>query len=236
MAYTVVQSPSAHISSNAALTIPLSATAANNFLAMAWTTAISSSETVLSVVDSAGNNWTSVYNQQDVTGNASGLYFLPSASNAGGITSVTITFNQSQSGILAQVKEYSGLFAPVTALDKTTNVLSSVNPCSSGPTATTTQNNELVIGVANTLNAAGNPSWTVGAGYSNFTSLSFNFAGPVFIYLAMEDKEVTTQAAQTATFVNPNSASTGTAVATFKETSSVIIINPGHMLLLGCGA
>lgn len=200
---------------------------------MGWTSAIATSVTVASVIDSAGNNWTSAYPiQQDVTGNASSAYFLPSASNLGGITSVTITFGQAQSGALAQVREYSGLQGPVTAMDKTTHQLSSSNPATSGASAATTVATELVIGVANTLNSAANPNWSAGAGYANFIQSSFNFAGPVFIYIGLEDKEVSVTGAQIATFTSPNSASTGTVVITFKETGS----SSTHFnLLLGIG-
>lgn len=200
---------------------------------MGWVSAIATSVSITSVIDSAGNNWTSAYAiQQDVTGVGSSTYFLPSASNLGGITSVTITFGQAQSGALAQVREYSGLQAPVTAVDKSTHQLSSANPATSGATTATTVATELVIGVANYISASANPNWTVGSGFSNFFTSSFNFGGPVIIYVALEDKEVSSTGAQTALFTNPNGASTGTAVATLKEPSV-----SGHNLnLLGVGA
>lgn len=211
----------------------LVSTGAGNSLVMGWTSAVATSVTISSVVDSAGNNWTSAYPiQQDVTGNASSAYFLPGASNLGGITSVTITFGQVQSGALAQVREYSGLQGAFTTLDKTTHQLSSSNPATSGATAATTFATELVVGIANTLNSAANPNWSAGSGYANFIQSSFNFAGPVFIYIGIEDKEVSVTGAQTATFANPNSASTGTAVMALKETSSSGI---GNLMLIGVG-
>lgn len=231
MSYTLVQHPSA--TGTTSVTVPLASTGSGNLLLMGWTSAVATSVSVTSVVDSASNSWTSAYAiQQDVSGNASSVYFLPSSSNLGGITSVTITFGQAQSGALAQVREYSGLQAPVTAVDKTTHQLSSVNPATSGASAATTVATELVVGIANTLNASANPNWSAGTGYANFIQSSFNFGGPVFIYLGLEDKEVSSTGAQTSTFVNPGSASTATVVATFKEPA-----NSGHNLtLMGIGS
>jgi len=215
----LIQTPSG-TGASSSVSVTMDATAAGNFLVIGWTTAVATSESISSVVDSAGNNWTNAYSQTDVTGNASGVYYLPSASNLGGITSVTITFGQAQSGCLAQVREYTSLQNPVTALDKTTHQLSSANPATSGASASTTVNTELVLGVANTLNASANPNWSAGTGYSNFVESLFNFGGPVFIYLGMEEKEVSATGAQTATFVNAGLASTATVVVTFKEVGS----------------
>lgn len=211
----------------------LTATGAGNFLVVGWATAVSTSTTITSVIDSAGNNWTSAYSQLDVTGNASGLYYLPSATNAGGITSVTITFGQTQSGSLAQVREYTALQAPVTILDKTTNALSSANPATSGATTSTTQNTEIVLGLANTVSGSSAPNWTVGTGFFNYLLSQFDFAGPATLFIAIEEKEVSTTGTQTALFGNPSVVSTGTAVATFKEVSGST--NNNNLLLLRVG-
>lgn len=230
----LVQTATNGNSSSSSIATTLTSTGAGNSLFLAWTTAQATTTTVTSVVDSASNNWTIAYPiQNDVTGTASGMYFLPAASNSGGITSVTITFGQSQSGCLTQVREYTSLQAPVTAFDKTAHALSSANPATSGATSTTSQNNELVLGIANTVSGSSVPNWAVGSGFSNYLLSQFDFAGPVTLFIALEEKEVSVTGAQTALFTNGSIVSTGTVVATFKEGTASVTISSVNLLLMG---
>ncbi len=102
---TLVQTKQGDVTSGSTLTITLgSASTSGNLLLCAFN---AYKATVSSVVDSAGNNWTQDWYQVHTSPNVYG-YHLPTASNTGGITSVTITVSAA-GAIAGSVDEWSGV-------------------------------------------------------------------------------------------------------------------------------
>ena len=101
---TLVQTKQGDVTSGSTLTITLgSASTSGSLLLCAFN---GYKATATSVVDSAGNNWTQDWYATHSSTNGYG-YHLPTASNTGGITSVTITVSAA-GAIAGSVDEWSG--------------------------------------------------------------------------------------------------------------------------------
>jgi hypothetical protein len=137
--------------------------------------------TVLSVKDSAGNNYSLAIGPTSGTALRQSIYYA--ASVVGGANTVTVTFNQAAAFPDVSILEYRG----VTTLDVTAGASGSSAAASSGA-ATTRSANELVFG-ANTV-FTGNQS--AGSGFTSriITSPDADIA---------EDKVVTTVGSNSAT-------------------------------------
>ena len=236
MTYSVVQTK-AHGSNTGTNVCPITASGAGNFLYCFINCTGSTAPT--SVVDNQSptpNTWTLAASYPSLTEGGVYCYFLPSASNLGGITSVTVNGGVTGGdGNQVIVEEISGLFGHITAADKTAGQTSSANPATSGTVSTTSQANEFYVGYAGAIEAMATPTWTVGSGWSNLSAqFSFNFAGPVLIFGQLESQEVTSTGTPAATFGNSGTVSTNTVIVTFKESGGAST-NNGFLSLIDCG-
>lgn len=134
--------------------------------------------TITSVIDNKGNNWTKIDGMSTAaTSPSSGyLYYLPNA--VSGTTSVTVTLNQSPSlGWSMYMEEWAVTGAsPLDkhAINAGTATGGSSFTTAAGPTATTSQNNELVIGWVGASSPALGASLTSPTPANDFNQASFN--------------------------------------------------------------
>lgn len=208
-------------SGTAALTLTVASTAAGNTLMLVSACAGSPTQGATAVTDNKGNTWTKIDGANGAGGTTSGTFwYSPNALAA--VTTLTITYNNTTSSGGLVFREYSGLTsAPldVHVIEAFQNTGTTLN---SGPTASTTQAFELVIGWA----YASAIAVTAGAGYGNFTNS--NTSG---VTANIEDMTVITIGTQTAAFVGTAAGVCG--CATFKMSG-----NPpgsGSLGLLGAG-
>ncbi len=133
---TLVQTVHGDTTGATSLTITITASGSGNLLLVSFN---AYKTTVSSVVDSAGNTWTQDWYATHSSINAYG-YHLPTTSNAGGITSVTITIAAS-ADLAASVDEWSGVTSTTngTAPSGTGDAATA----SSGSLTTTNANNLL---------------------------------------------------------------------------------------------
>lgn len=207
-------------------TLQASTTAAGTSRAGTWGSNTTTGNTIIVAVAPAvaANNVTSITDSQGNTyvhdvRNTAGAGSHPQieiwhAENITGGTTPTITVNWTNSTNCAWIaREYSGL-ATSSTLDKTAGSSGTNNAPSSGATATTSQNDELVIGAVSYPTTT--VTMTAGSGYANASQKGSTGAGTSSL-VAVEDKTVAATGAQTATF---SSSETGNnwncVVATFK--------------------
>jgi hypothetical protein len=184
-------------------------TAGSNLLVAA---AASDGTTTLSISDSQGNTWTQantiIFN---FATKRLSLWFL--ANCPGGADTVTITLSASANVAIA-IREYNGL-ATSAPLDQTAAGASADGSPSgtadSGATATTTQANELLIGLTGDTAGSGT-TISAGTGYGNLIQVN----QATNVGLGMEDQTVSSTGAYHATFGLSPTAQWGCIVATFK--------------------
>lgn len=181
------------------------------------------SGTVNSVTDSQSNTYTKILDRSG--GLAEGSLWYAYNITGGTTPTVTVTISSSQR-LHAIAKEFSGIENGSDPLDVFASAAStSTTNHSSGATATTAQNDELVVGMLTVGTYTG--TITAGSGYGNLVNQNTQVSGKI----SAEDKVVSTTGTQTATFTSSGSASLGIAVATFKGLSSLpaleILVTPG---------
>lgn len=143
--------------------------------------------TTISVADNLGNTYNTLF--ASLTGASAPCGFFYAKSIASGACTITVTHSLANATGNCIVREY--LAAAESYFDVTANAsATSTNPTSAA-TATSAATSCLVIGAAATNST--NPL-SVGAGYSNLLVLQGTNV------VAMEDKEISTPAAQTAAF------------------------------------
>lgn len=205
--YSIVQTVWGHATSSTTVNATPSSTTSGNFILVVAT---ATGSTFPTISDNKGDTYSTAYTYTNSEG-AQGIYYIPS--NGGGITSVTATYAGAQTGNLMAVREYN-LNSTLSAVDVKAEAQGSSNPQSSGNTGAIAQADELVIGVAVTIGGA-SPNYTAGTGYGNLTTQSYDFTGPVSLYVGIEDKLTNAIAAQAATIANPNGDTIDIGVATF---------------------
>lgn len=127
---------------------------------------VSNGTTLSSVSDSAGNTWSVAINQSTSGDMTSAIAYTPATT---GMTSgtITATFSTSAYFLYTHIAEFSGV-ATSTPLDQTHGANATFGTAySSGATATTSQANELLVGIA--TNTTNGPTSTPGSGWTEET-------------------------------------------------------------------
>lgn len=204
-------------------------TAAANQVVIAYTSAVTAGNTL---VIGTGYNGSTATRVSSMSGNSNTYTRVTGATEASfvagevwyaynvnsGTTTLTINYTHTMDIGVALV-EYNGLLSATTPLDVSTSTSCATgcaNPFSSGNTATTTQNEELVFGFAHAN--SGVNVMAVGTGFSNYEE---GVNGTTGIEVAIEDKRQTATAVQAALFAIPNGeVNRIAAVATFKEVTA----------------
>ncbi len=157
---------------------------------------------IQSVTDSGGNTYTLAAKSNNGTNCTTSVYY---AYNITGGANFKITVNYTVNGenIGVTAREYSGVNTASNPLDQTATSAG----LSIGPTATSTQSNEVVVA---TISTNANTAFTVGTGYSNFIDNGLGSG-----HLGVEDQIVDSIQGYTATF-NGGGAFTAGVMATFK--------------------
>lgn len=185
---------------------------------------------ISSVADSLGQTWTLAGSRVDTDISGFGgtwtiaTYYYPNT--LGGANTVTATLSVTTTGRSLGCSEYSGI-ATTGPLDKTTGQQqidpgTAADAVTSGTTAATTQNNELVW-AASLLPGSIASVCASGTGFtSRYGAVNTNFSA-----LTIEDKNLVSAGATAGTFTAPNAADdTGTIVATFMETAGATYVGP----------
>lgn len=169
------------------------------------------STTLATPTDSAGNAYTLV---QTYTGLTVNMKCWVNYSCAISVTTNTVSMGDSFNDAGMFIFEVAGL-ASSGAFDKSAGQQqSSATAPTSGNTATTTNANELLIGVIG-HSASNTPLPTVGAGYSNLQTF-----GESFLTAGCEEQIVASTGTYAATFgLAANSANATTAIFTFSDTA-----------------
>ncbi len=139
---SLIQTKKGDVTSGTTLTVNITSTGSGNLLLLAVN---AYKTTVSSVVDSAGNTWIQDWYATHSSINAYGFH-LATASNAGGITSVTITVAAS-ADITATVDEWSGV---TSTIDGTAPSGTGDAATASSGSLTTTNANDLLWGAIGT--------------------------------------------------------------------------------------
>jgi hypothetical protein len=172
---------------------------------------MSSTTQTVQLTDSAGNTYTDAVGQvQSTDGHQIHIFYAKNI--AGGANTVTATFSATNNFPWLAIYEYSGLNASAP-LDKVASSQGSAASVSSGATATTTSNNELVFaGVG--LPASSTRTATAGSG---FTMLQQNNGVPSTSRAANEHLFAASTGQFSGTFTLSGTANWSAAVATFKQ-------------------
>jgi hypothetical protein len=182
-------------------------TTSGNFLVVAIGNDSGLTGTITSITDSKGNTYAKA---NDIATSVSLSVWYAANITGGSSHTITVNFNDSNTGNVSIVaQEFSGIMAS-GALDKTAAATGTSTSPSSGATATTTQANELVV--ASLVTAGTATTTTAGAGYSNL-------GGPTTITdarTAQASKIVAATGTQTATFTLAASRTWACIVTTFK--------------------
>lgn len=167
---------------------------------------------ITSVTDSKSNTYTKIANEQ--AGSSTLSMWYAKNITGGASHTVTIAWNTglvSQASFVAQ--EFSGCDTS-SPLDRFTGATGSSTSPSSGATAATTTDAQLVVGGVAYFGTAVTPS--AGSGYTNANSVAFTNASG-----SEESKVIALAAAQTATFTLSGSRDWSCGVATFKASGAV---------------
>jgi len=199
-AYTVAQTKTNNVVLGTSFSITVTSTTSTNFLVVSiWSNTVAAN--TLSVTDSASETWTSTA-ASSASANLQQTFYVGSC--ASGVTSVTVHQTASGASMVAIFREYASVGGSVISAQK--QATSSVNPATSGTSTTTAGAGSLVVGVGSNDQHSAN-TWTVGAGYSNFSQATVNYGGGTG-NIMIEDKSPGSLATQAATFGNSNSATT----------------------------
>lgn len=202
-----VQTVTAIATDSTGTTISIASTAGGSFIFVALASGTTGTPTI---TDNNTQSWTVVQQNDDHVGyNTWYLYNV-----AAGTTSIALAYDYCNAHII--IREYSGVLSSGDPLDKTSYNYSGYvgsGSWTSNATATTTQTDELLIGVS--IESAGNtdPAWTPGSGWSTVGSASNNAKA-----LYMEDRIVSSSGAYEAdgTYSPAGSDYYQTGIATFK--------------------
>lgn len=196
------------------------ATTTGNLIVVAVSNDSGGTVTTTGVTDNKGNAYTKVLGTS--SSSALDIYY---AANISGGTGHTVAVNWSlaaASNLSVVAQEFSGMSA--TPLDVFVSALGSDAAPSSGPTAVTTQANELVVGIVSFDATA--TTVALGSGYSNL-----NYVNAESASTGMESKMVTSTGAQAATFTLGEARLWIAATVTFKTASANAgPVNPGAFL------
>lgn len=179
----------------------------------------SPTQSITSITDNVGNTWTAI--DSSTSGSYyGGLWYCKNA--IAGVTSLSITYQNTPSTAGSCFREYTGLDANPLNVHAITNYSSVSTPAviSSPATGSTQQPVELVIGWAvcnGTIAAAG-------SGYGNLSQ------GGGTVNSAIEDLQTSVTGTQTATFTMSTGSAYICGVAAFKQPSGKFLP------LLGCGS
>lgn len=167
---------------------------------------------VTGVTDSGANTYAkAVGNNGNPNGTEVSLWYAANVN--GGPVTVTAAFSEVSDDSGIAVHEYAGLVS-ASPLDQTAGAGGENSTPSSGPTASTTQAMELVIGAVSDDRQG--TVYTVGAGFTPRQSISSTTVADI----ATEDQVVSTVGPQTATFTADQVAAWSCVVATFKAAAS----------------
>lgn len=207
MVAAFVQSTTASESANATpLTTSAITTTSTNLLVAGISYDSGTLNTITGITDSKGNTWLKAI-ELDAAALLS-LWYCAGITGGSGHT-LTIAYNDGVgSAISCVLQEFSGV-ATSSPLDKTISAQGTSAAPSSGATATTTQADELVIGLVGWAGATSTAS--LGSGYTNLAQVALADAST-----AMESKIVAATGAQTAAMTLGASRDWAAICATFK--------------------
>lgn len=164
----------------------------------------------ITMTDSKSNAWTRVKATSSAATFDSEVWYA--IATVGG-ASYTVTATDTGGGVdsLIICEEWSGASAtPVDVSAAASGITSTA--LNSGATASTAQNNEIVIGAGS---ASGNVTMTAGGTYTNLNKVNTTFSTQAF-----ESKIVSSTGAQTADMTSGTSGTWNMIVATFKEAAA----------------
>jgi hypothetical protein len=165
------------------------------------------------VTDNKGNTYTKLAGGAGA-GDTSGELWCAYNVTGGASHQITIELSANWHDVAIVMREYSGLTTANPFDVKAEGTTASGTSHTSDTTASTSQANELVVGVI-AINA--NSTYTAGGGYGN---LSYQDGSDLYESVAMEDKRVTATGTQQATITSSATASGYFIVATFKEAAT----------------
>lgn len=186
----------------------------------------SSGCTVSSITDSGGNTWhVDAQLFQPTNAYIRGLCIASARITA---TPGTITVNWSKTDvtrILWEIQEFSGVdLSPFDKSATNDHSSSTATSLTVGPTATTTQANELVIGAfycdADSSGGTGTFSVDTGAGFAGVTPAQLNTGAAYYSSLCVEYKNVSATGTQTATGTLSQARRYIALVATYKASAA----------------
>lgn len=187
MAATLEQTVNPAVSTGSITASPVLTKLGSLLLVFIGTSALT--DTVSTVTDDAGNTYTKAYGVASGSGGNTELWY---SLNSKQTASITVTFSATVTTKSVFVREYSGMSKNATCIDKSASTSGSGTAVSSGATALTTENTELVVCSCSCLGTS--PTNSVGAGFGNYTSQVL-LAG--LSLHSIEDLTTTIRAAQT---------------------------------------
>lgn len=187
----------------------------------------SESRSVSSVVDSAGDTWTSLVGDQSNAGNGERFATWGAGNLAAGAHTLTITFDAgSQSGSMAAALEYCGVTTSPFDVAASVQQSSGATGWTVGPTASTAQADEYVVSGASSTTAS--RPFTTPSGFTRRVNL-------LTTQFVVADKTVAATGTQSAQWDVTGGNSLGEAsIVTLKAAAAVSTCN-GGLSLLGVG-
>jgi hypothetical protein len=183
----------------------------------------SDSVTITSVTDNAGNTWSVATSVHSVSGDTqtSAIAFLvvPAGGLSGATVTVTLSATATCAGNLAYFNSDTGWLAQGSVLDKVAGTNTGlVTAWSSGATATTTQADELLVGVAYSGGAINGGTNTASGGWTEEQEQALTNSG---YELVTEWQKVTATGAYAATGTWSAAEIAACCIATFKTAAAV---------------
>lgn len=162
-----------------------------------------------SLSDSESNSWSKIAGG-DSGGDTEGELWYAYNITGGASHTITVTFSANYHDSAIICREYSGL-TTTDPLDKSSVQVTFGTSHTSAATAVTTQDNELVVAA---IGASANVTCTAGTGYGNVADYN---GSDLYEAVCIEDKDITSTGAQSATITTSASVAGYFIVATFKE-------------------
>lgn len=184
--YTIIQTVNPAVSTGTITASPALTKVGNLILVFVGSSGLT--DTVTTVTDNAGNNYTKAYGEATGSGGNTELWYVAKALST---TSISVAFSAASTTKSVFVREYGGM-AQVACLDQTKTSSGSGTAVTTGASASTTTADELVVCNCSCLGT--NPTLAVGAGFGNYTSRALVTNASLH---AIEDLTASSIAAQT---------------------------------------
>jgi hypothetical protein len=218
MALAFVAGATASDTTGTALTGSLGTTVAGQLIVITVSDDGAGTTEITSITDSFGNTWTKVPNggTNNVLTNGSSTqmwYAVLGVGKAGAAHTVTANWNTAATGRVTVAAQYINGFTGTPTLDQSTGAIGTSTSASPGTTGSTTQANEIIV--IGSGHAGVSAAYSLGAGYTNLTTVAVANAG-----VGQESKVVAATGTQTGTMAIATSQSWGAIIATFYDAAS----------------